>query len=67
MCSHLALMKAFEALGTIESRMKCLRNQSLTLAEMAKRHEELHRSIREAAAGAHQRGKLILQKATPNR
>ncbi|XP_012689485.2 coiled-coil domain-containing protein 141 isoform X2 [Clupea harengus] len=58
--------EAFEALGTIESRMKCLRNQSLTLAEMAKRHEELHRSIREAAAGALQRGKLILQKATPN-
>lgn len=60
-------VKAFEALGTIESRLKSLRNQSLTLSEMAKRHEELHRSIKEAAANPQERGQLLLQKATPNR
>ncbi|XP_062390129.1 coiled-coil domain-containing protein 141-like [Sardina pilchardus] len=58
--------EAFEALGTIESRMKSLKSQSLTFSEMAKRHEELHRSIKEATADPLQRGQLILQKATPN-
>ncbi|XP_048095477.1 coiled-coil domain-containing protein 141 isoform X1 [Alosa alosa] len=58
--------EAFEALGTIESCMKSLKNQSLTLSEMAKRHEELHRGIKEATADPLQRGQLILQKATPN-
>ncbi|KAG7330838.1 hypothetical protein KOW79_004807 [Hemibagrus wyckioides] len=57
--------KAFEILGNIESTIKALRTQTVQLTELAKKHEELHRSIKEAAAEPLQRGQLILQKLSP--
>ncbi|KAK3568639.1 hypothetical protein QTP86_011431 [Hemibagrus guttatus] len=57
--------KAFEILGNIESTIKALRTQTVQLTELAKKHEELHRSIKEAAAKPLQRGQLILQKLSP--
>ncbi|KAI5106818.1 coiled-coil domain-containing protein 141 [Silurus meridionalis] len=57
--------KAFKTLGTIESTVKGLRTQTVQLTELAKKHEELHRSIKDAAAEPLQRGQLILQKLSP--
>ncbi|XP_017325747.1 coiled-coil domain-containing protein 141 isoform X3 [Ictalurus punctatus] len=57
--------KAFEILGTIESTIKGLRTWTVQLTELAKKHEELHRSIKDAAAEPLQRGQLILQKLSP--
>ncbi|XP_053090051.1 coiled-coil domain-containing protein 141 isoform X4 [Pangasianodon hypophthalmus] len=57
--------KAFEILGTIESTIKGLRTQTVPLTELAKKHEELHRSVKDAAAEPLQRGQLILQKLSP--
>ncbi|XP_063069315.1 coiled-coil domain-containing protein 141 isoform X2 [Engraulis encrasicolus] len=58
--------EAFEVLGSIEISIKALKNQSLTFAEKAKRHEELNRSIKEETADPLTRGQLLLQKASPN-
>ncbi|KAF4086617.1 hypothetical protein AMELA_G00085580 [Ameiurus melas] len=57
--------KAFEILGNIESTIKGLRTRTVQLSELAKKHEELHRSIKDAAAEPLQRGQLILQKLSP--
>ncbi|KAF5903363.1 titin-like isoform X4, partial [Clarias magur] len=57
--------KAFVILGTIESTIKGLKTQTAQLPELAKKHEELHRSIKDAAAEPLQRGQLILQKLSP--
>ncbi|XP_041724790.2 coiled-coil domain-containing protein 141 isoform X2 [Coregonus clupeaformis] len=57
--------KAFEVLGTVESKLKGLKTQTLWLPELAKKHEELLRSIKESATDPLQRGQLILHKANP--
>ncbi|XP_010878421.2 coiled-coil domain-containing protein 141 isoform X2 [Esox lucius] len=57
--------KAFEIMGTVESKLKGLKAQSLRLPELAKKHEELLRSIKESATYPLQRGQLILQKVDP--
>ncbi|KAI4887776.1 hypothetical protein NFI96_017517 [Prochilodus magdalenae] len=57
--------KAFEVLAAIESSIKCLKTQTLLLPELAKKHEELHRGIKDAAADPLRRGQLILQKLNP--
>ncbi|KAM9486119.1 coiled-coil domain-containing protein 141 isoform 2-T2 [Clarias gariepinus] len=57
--------KAFVILGTIESAIKGLKTQTVQLPELAKKHEELHRNIKDAAAEPLQRGQLILQKLSP--
>nr|XP_046223730.1 coiled-coil domain-containing protein 141-like isoform X4 [Oncorhynchus gorbuscha] len=56
---------AFEVLGTVESKLKGLKTQTLWLPELAKKHEDLLRSIKESANDPLQRGQLILQKAKP--
>ncbi|KAL0963717.1 hypothetical protein UPYG_G00309930 [Umbra pygmaea] len=57
--------KAFEVLGTVECKLKGLKTQPLQLPELAKKHEELLRSIKESATYPIQRGQLILQKVDP--
>ncbi|CAB1328715.1 unnamed protein product [Coregonus sp. 'balchen'] len=57
--------KAFGVLGTVESKLKGLKSQTLRLPELAKKHEELLRSIKESATDPLQRGQLILQKVDP--
>ncbi|XP_047670586.1 coiled-coil domain-containing protein 141 isoform X2 [Tachysurus fulvidraco] len=57
--------KAFEILGNIERTIKGLQTQTVQLTELAKKHEELHRNIKEVAAEPLQRGQLILQKLSP--
>lgn len=59
--------QTFEVLGSIESTIKGLRTQTVQLTELAKKHEELHRSIKDAASEPLQRGQLILQKLSPQR
>ncbi|XP_029558360.1 coiled-coil domain-containing protein 141 isoform X5 [Salmo trutta] len=56
---------AFEVLGTVESKLKGLKTQTLWLPELAKKHEDLLRSIKESATDPLQRGHLIIQKAKP--
>uniref|UniRef100_A0A8C8F5S8 Ig-like domain-containing protein n=1 Tax=Oncorhynchus tshawytscha TaxID=74940 RepID=A0A8C8F5S8_ONCTS len=56
---------AFEVLGSVESKLKGLKTQTLWLPELAKKHEDLLRSIKESANDPLQRGQLILQKAKP--
>uniref|UniRef100_A0A6Q2XU33 Ig-like domain-containing protein n=1 Tax=Esox lucius TaxID=8010 RepID=A0A6Q2XU33_ESOLU len=63
--SHCCLCQAFEIMGTVESKLKGLKAQSLRLPELAKKHEELLRSIKESATYPLQRGQLILQKVDP--
>ncbi|XP_062862521.1 coiled-coil domain-containing protein 141 [Trichomycterus rosablanca] len=58
--------KAFEALAAIESTIKLLKTKTVHLPDLAKKHEELHHSIKDAAADALQRGQLILQKLNPH-
>ncbi|XP_030643095.1 coiled-coil domain-containing protein 141 [Chanos chanos] len=53
---------AFEVLGNIESCLKGLRTQALRLPELAKKHEEFHRSAKDTAAEPLQIGQLILQR-----
>ncbi|XP_029567482.1 coiled-coil domain-containing protein 141 [Salmo trutta] len=57
--------KAFGVLGTVESQLKGLKSQTLRLPKLAKKHEELLRSIKESATDPLQRGQLILQKVDP--
>ncbi|KAI7808690.1 coiled-coil domain-containing protein 141 [Triplophysa rosa] len=57
--------KAFEVLGGIEAALKELKTKSLPLPELAKKHEEFSRNIKEASAEALQRGHLLLQKLNP--
>ncbi|KAL6484284.1 hypothetical protein MHYP_G00063290 [Metynnis hypsauchen] len=54
--------KAFEVLAATESSIKGLKTETLPLPELAKKHEELHRCIKDAAADPLHRGQLILQK-----
>ncbi|XP_072541513.1 coiled-coil domain-containing protein 141 [Salminus brasiliensis] len=54
--------KSFEVLAAIESSIKGLKTQTVPLPELAKKHEELHRGIKDAAADPLLRGQLILQK-----
>ncbi|XP_031661715.1 coiled-coil domain-containing protein 141 isoform X2 [Oncorhynchus kisutch] len=56
---------AFEVLGSVESKLKGLKTQTLWLPELAKKHEDLLQSIKESANDPLQRGQLILQKAKP--
>lgn len=64
---HICGFQAFETLGIIESTIKGLRTQTVQLTELAKKHEELHRGIKNAAAEPLQRGELILQRLGPQR
>uniref|UniRef100_A0A8C7SFJ8 Coiled-coil domain containing 141 n=1 Tax=Oncorhynchus mykiss TaxID=8022 RepID=A0A8C7SFJ8_ONCMY len=57
--------KAFGVLGIVESKLKGLKSQTLRLPKLAKKHEELLRSIKESATDPLQRGQLILQKVDP--
>ncbi|XP_035264086.1 coiled-coil domain-containing protein 141 isoform X1 [Anguilla anguilla] len=57
--------KAFEVLAGIESSLKGMRSQVLSLPELAKKHEELLWSIKEAAAEPLQQGKHFLNKVNP--
>nr|XP_055071320.1 coiled-coil domain-containing protein 141 isoform X1 [Misgurnus anguillicaudatus] len=57
--------KAFEVLGGIEVAIKELKTKSLPLPELAKKHEEFSRSIKEAATEPFQRGQVLLQKLNP--
>nr|XP_015214533.1 PREDICTED: coiled-coil domain-containing protein 141 isoform X1 [Lepisosteus oculatus] len=56
--------KAFEVLGNIESHIKGLKSRCLSLPELAKKHEELQRNIKETAAEALQRGHVFLNKTS---
>ncbi|KAI1898253.1 hypothetical protein AGOR_G00070430 [Albula goreensis] len=58
--------KAFEVLAGIETSLKGVRTQVLSLPELAKKHEELLKSIKEAAAEPLQRGQLLLNKVNPH-
>ncbi|XP_016355623.1 coiled-coil domain-containing protein 141-like [Sinocyclocheilus anshuiensis] len=57
--------KAFEVLGTIEIAIKELKNQPLPLPELARKHDEYSRSIKDASVEPLQRGQLLLQKLHP--
>ncbi|XP_026074738.1 coiled-coil domain-containing protein 141-like [Carassius auratus] len=57
--------KAFEVLGTIEIAIKELKNQPLPLPELARKHEEFSRSIKDTSAEPLQRGQLLIQKLDP--
>ncbi|XP_043104600.1 coiled-coil domain-containing protein 141 isoform X2 [Puntigrus tetrazona] len=57
--------KAFEVLGTIEIAIKELKNQPLRLPELARKHDEYSRSIKDASVEPLQRGQLLLQKLDP--
>ncbi|XP_066497305.1 coiled-coil domain-containing protein 141 [Hoplias malabaricus] len=57
--------KAFEALAAVESCVKGLKSQNVPLPELAKKHEELQRRIRETASDPLHRGQLLLQKMSP--
>ncbi len=59
--------QAFKVLGTIEIAIKELKNQPLPLPELAKKHEEYSRSIKDASVEPLQRGQLLLQKLDPQR
>uniref|UniRef100_A0AAR2KDP7 Ig-like domain-containing protein n=1 Tax=Pygocentrus nattereri TaxID=42514 RepID=A0AAR2KDP7_PYGNA len=58
----LCAFQAFEVLAATESSIKSLKTETLPLPELAKKHEELHRCIKDAAADPLHRGQLILQK-----
>ncbi|MBN3282127.1 CC141 protein, partial [Polyodon spathula] len=57
--------KAFNVLGSIEGDLKLLNAESFSLLELAKRQEELQKSIKETAAEALQQGLSFLNKAKP--
>jgi hypothetical protein len=63
----ISVCQAFGVLGTVESKLKGLKSQTLRLPKLAKKHEELLRSIKESATDPLQRGQLILQKVDPQR
>ncbi|XP_041118002.1 coiled-coil domain-containing protein 141-like isoform X2 [Polyodon spathula] len=55
--------KAFNVLGSIEGHLKLLNSESFSLPELAKRQEELQKSVKETAAEALQQGLSFLNKA----
>uniref|UniRef100_A0A8C1S548 Coiled-coil domain containing 141 n=1 Tax=Cyprinus carpio TaxID=7962 RepID=A0A8C1S548_CYPCA len=55
--------KAFEVLSTVEIAIKELKNHPLPLPELARKHEEFSRSIKDTSAEPLQRGQLIIQNA----
>ncbi|KAJ8352190.1 hypothetical protein SKAU_G00236660 [Synaphobranchus kaupii] len=57
--------KAFEVLAGIEMSLKGVRSQVLSLPELAKKHEELLWSVKEAAAEPLLQGQLFLNKVNP--
>uniref|UniRef100_A0A8C1MUU0 Coiled-coil domain containing 141 n=1 Tax=Cyprinus carpio TaxID=7962 RepID=A0A8C1MUU0_CYPCA len=57
--------QAFEVLGTVEIAIKELKNHPLPLPELARKHEEFSRSIKDTSAEPLQRGQLIIQKLDP--
>ncbi|RXN00523.1 Titin [Acipenser ruthenus] len=57
--------KAFNVLGSIKGHLKLLNSESFSLPELAKRQEELQKSIKETAAEALQRGQSFLNKVNP--
>lgn len=59
--------QAFEVMGTIETAIKELKNQPLPLPELARKHDEYSRSIKDASVEPLQRGQLLLQKLDPQR
>ncbi|MBN3308414.1 CC141 protein, partial [Amia calva] len=59
--------KAFDVLGGIETRIQGLKSQCLSLPELARKHEELQRSVKEAAAEPLQRGQVFLNKVSAQR
>lgn len=59
--------QAFEVLGTVEIAIKELKNHPLPLPELARKHEEFSRSIKDTSAEPLQRGQLIIQKLDPQR
>ena len=56
-------LQAFEVLGGIESQIKNLKTQTMSLPELAKKHEELLRTIKDSSMEPIQRGQLMLQKS----
>uniref|UniRef100_A0A8C1S579 Coiled-coil domain containing 141 n=1 Tax=Cyprinus carpio TaxID=7962 RepID=A0A8C1S579_CYPCA len=56
---------AFEVLSTVEIAIKELKNHPLPLPELARKHEEFSRSIKDTSAEPLQRGQLIIQKLDP--
>ncbi|XP_063115448.1 coiled-coil domain-containing protein 141 [Cavia porcellus] len=52
--------KAFDVLGRIEAYLKLLKSEGLSLPDLAARHEELHREIKECAADALQKGQTLI-------
>lgn len=59
--------QAFEVLGTIEIAIKELKTQPLSLPELARKHEEFSRRIKDSSTEPLQRGQLFLQKLDPQR
>ena len=55
--------QAFEVLGGIESQIKNLKTQTMSLTELAKKHEELLRNIKDSSMEPIQRGQLMLLKS----
>ncbi|XP_032148698.1 coiled-coil domain-containing protein 141 isoform X2 [Sapajus apella] len=52
--------KAFDVLGRVEAYLKLLKSESLSLAVLAARHEELHRKIKDCTADALQKGQTVI-------
>ncbi|XP_064229359.1 coiled-coil domain-containing protein 141 isoform X2 [Aotus nancymaae] len=52
--------KAFDVLGRVEAYLKLLKSESLSLAVLAARHEELHRKIKDCTADALQKGQTLI-------
>lgn len=67
MTLYIFCCQAFEVLGTIEIAIKELKTQTLSLPELARKHEEFSRSIKDASTEPLQRGQLLLQKLDPQR
>ncbi|XP_067300526.1 coiled-coil domain-containing protein 141 [Pseudorasbora parva] len=57
--------KAFEVLGSLEIAIKELKTQPLSLPELARKHEEFSRCIKDSSTEPLQRGQLLLQKLDP--
>ncbi|XP_039613700.1 coiled-coil domain-containing protein 141 isoform X1 [Polypterus senegalus] len=54
--------KAFDILGTIEGHLKALGTRALALPALAKKHEELLKSVKDTAADALQKGQAFLKR-----
>uniref|UniRef100_A0A9J8ASZ3 Coiled-coil domain containing 141 n=1 Tax=Cyprinus carpio carpio TaxID=630221 RepID=A0A9J8ASZ3_CYPCA len=59
--------KAFEVLSTVEIAIKELKNQPLPLPELARKHEEFSRSIKDTSAEPIQRDKEQMLQCVKNR